>query len=58
VSQHSEVPFQSAYEKRNALAHGYHKIDFGVVRVTITASLPLLGKQFELLAAELANTAQ
>ncbi|WP_255503585.1 HepT-like ribonuclease domain-containing protein [Caballeronia sp. EK] len=53
VTQHPEVPFQSAYEMRNALTHGYHKIDFGVVWVTVREDLPALGKQFESLAVEL-----
>ncbi|MDR5745391.1 DUF86 domain-containing protein [Caballeronia sp. LZ029] len=53
VTQHPEVPFQSAYEMRNALTHGYHKIDFGVVWVTVREDLPALGKQFESLAIEL-----
>jgi uncharacterized protein with HEPN domain len=53
VAQHPEVPFQSAYEMRNALTHGYHKIDLGVVWVTIREDLPALGKQFESLDAEL-----
>jgi len=53
VVQHPEVPFQSAYEMRNALSHGYHKIDFGIVWVTIREDIPALGKQFQLLADEL-----
>ncbi|WP_281261812.1 HepT-like ribonuclease domain-containing protein [Caballeronia novacaledonica] len=40
---------------RNALSHGYHKIDFGVVWVTVREDLPALGKQFESLAAELSD---
>jgi uncharacterized protein with HEPN domain len=55
VSRHPDVPFQAAYEMRNALTHGYHKIDFGIVWMTISEDLPALGKQFELLAMELAN---
>lgn len=51
--QHPEVPFQSAYEMRNALSHGYHKIDLGIVWVTISEDLAALGEQFQLLAAEL-----
>ncbi|MDR5816394.1 DUF86 domain-containing protein [Caballeronia sp. LZ033] len=53
VTQHPEVPFQSAYEMRNALSHGYHKVDLGIVWVTARGDLPALGKQFELLATEL-----
>lgn len=38
---------------RNALSHGYHKVDLGIVWVTAREDLPALGKQFELLATEL-----
>lgn len=31
IARHSEVPLNFAYEMRNALAHGYFKIDFEVV---------------------------
>lgn len=40
VSQHPEVPLNFAYEMRNALAHGYFKIDFEVVWKTIHTELP------------------
>ena len=45
VSQHPEVPLNFAYEMRNALAHGYFKIDFEVVWTTIHADLPGLRTQ-------------
>ncbi|MDP1650210.1 MAG: DUF86 domain-containing protein [Rubrivivax sp.] len=35
-------PPSGAYEMRNALAHGYFKIDLGVVWTTITNDLPAL----------------
>ncbi|SAK47086.1 hypothetical protein AWB75_01019 [Caballeronia catudaia] len=53
AAQHPEVPFQSAYEMRNALTHGYHKIDLGILWVTIREDLPALGRQFESLAVDL-----
>ena len=45
VRQHPEVPLNFAYEMRNALAHGYFKIDFEVVWTTIHADLPGLRAQ-------------
>ncbi len=45
VSQHPEVPLNFAYEMRNALAHGYFKIDFEVVWKTIYTDLPRLRSQ-------------
>lgn len=49
VRQHPEVPLNFAYEMRNALAHGYFKIDFEVVWTTIHADLPGLRTQIEAL---------
>ena len=43
--QHPEVPLNFAYEMRNALAHGYFKIDFEVVWTTIYSDLPGLRTQ-------------
>ncbi len=40
--QHPEVPFNFAYEMRNALAHGYFKVDFELVWKTIHTDLPEL----------------
>jgi uncharacterized protein with HEPN domain len=45
ISQHPEVPLNFAYEMRNALAHGYFKIDFEVVWKTIHTDLPDLRAQ-------------
>jgi uncharacterized protein with HEPN domain len=42
VSEHSDVPFLAAYEMRNALAHGYFKVDFEIVWKTIERDLPEL----------------
>lgn len=42
AARHPELPLSGAYEMRNALAHGYFKIDFGVVWATITNDLPSL----------------
>ena len=42
AAQHAEVPFSIAYEMRNALAHGYFKVDLQVVWQTIVRDLPEL----------------
>ena len=43
--QHSEVPLNFAYEIRNALSHGYFKIDLEIVWKTIHDDLPELYEQ-------------
>jgi len=40
LQQYAHIPFLVAYEMRNALAHGYFKIDFEVVWQTIERDLP------------------
>jgi uncharacterized protein with HEPN domain len=40
IQEHSQVPFLSAYEMRNALSHGYFSVDFEVVWKTIERDLP------------------
>ena len=52
VRQHPEVPLNFAYEMRNALAHGYFKIDFEVVWKTIHTDLPELRTQVAALIAK------
>jgi uncharacterized protein with HEPN domain len=42
AARHPELPLSGAYEMRNALAHGYFKIDLGVVWTTIKNDLPIL----------------
>jgi uncharacterized protein with HEPN domain len=49
VDEHPEIPLNFAYEMRNALAHGYFKVDFEVVWKTIHADLPVLRAQVEAL---------
>ena len=51
VNQHPEVPLNFAYEMRNALAHGYFRIDFEVVWKTIHTDLPNLRSQVAALIA-------
>lgn len=45
AKQHPELRLNFAYEMRNALAHGYFKIDLEVVWQTIHADLPELHEQ-------------
>ena len=40
AASHAEIPWNFAYEMRNALAHGYFKIDQGIVWRTIETDLP------------------
>ncbi len=40
ANSHPEVPWHFAYEMRNALAHGYFKIDQNIVWRTIQNDLP------------------
>jgi uncharacterized protein with HEPN domain len=43
------VPWGFAYEMRNALAHGYFKVDLEIVWKTIHNDLPDLAHQIETL---------
>ena len=47
ASEHPEVPWGFAYEMRNALAHGYFKVDFEIVWRTLHHDLPGLAAQTE-----------
>lgn len=42
AGRHPDVPWNFAYEMRNALAHGYFKIDQDIVWRTIQTDLPRL----------------
>ena len=54
---HPEIPLASAYQMRNAVAHGYFEIDFEIVWTTIANDLPTLGHALEVaLAAEGADS--
>ena len=56
ANQHSNVPFSIAYEMRNALAHGYFKVDFEVVWKTIERDLPELENSLERLVKKLVES--
>jgi uncharacterized protein with HEPN domain len=43
AASHAEIPWNFAYEMRNALAHGYFKIDHSIVWRTIEVELPAFG---------------
>ncbi|WP_233236838.1 DUF86 domain-containing protein [Bordetella sp. LUAb4] len=42
VLEHSRIPFASAYQMRNAVAHGYFAVDYELVWNTIQRDLPAL----------------
>ena len=42
AAAHPELPLAFAYEMRNALAHGYFKVDLAIVWKTIETDLPEL----------------
>ena len=48
ISTHQELPFAFAYDMRNVLAHGYYKVDLGVVWKTIEKDLPYRREQVAL----------
>jgi uncharacterized protein with HEPN domain len=47
VAAHPELPFSSAYQMRNAVAHGYFKVDFEIIWKTIHNELPKLHGQIQ-----------
>jgi uncharacterized protein with HEPN domain len=50
VVAHPDLPLIAAYEMRNALSHGYFKVDLEIVWKTIHADLPALrGRVAEIL---------
>ena len=55
AKSHPEVPWNFAYEMRNALAHGYFKIDQDIVWTTIQTDLPCLKAALRAVADSLPN---
>lgn len=47
AEEHDYLPLNFAYEMRNALAHGYFKVDLQIVWKTIHVSLPELHQQIK-----------
>lgn len=53
AADHPALPLAAAYEMRNALAHGYFKIDLGIVWNTLKRDLPGMREQARSLLAAL-----
>ena len=53
ADEHEYLPLGFAYEMRNALAHGYFKVDLEIVWKTIHPSLPQLHAQIKQLLEEI-----
>lgn len=49
AQQHQQVPWGFAYEMRNALSHGYFKVDLDIVWSTVATDVPALRAQLALL---------
>ena len=47
VAAHPELPLTSAYQMRNAVAHGYFQVDFEILWNTIQRDLPGLHTKVE-----------
>lgn len=47
VTRHPELPLAFAYQMRNAVAHGYFRVDYEIVWKTIHADLPILYRQVQ-----------
>ncbi len=53
VTEHPELPLAYAYQMRNALAHGYFKVDLEIVWKTILKDLPVLHESVVLCMAKI-----
>lgn len=53
AAEHDYLPLGFAYEMRNALAHGYFKVDLQIVWKTIHVRLPQLHQQIRPLLDEM-----
>ena len=47
LADHPELPLASAYQMRNAVAHGYFQVDFEILWKTIQRDLPGLHTKVE-----------
>jgi len=52
AAAHPELPLSFAYEMRNALAHGYFKVDLALVWKTIETDLPDLHERVRSILAD------
>jgi uncharacterized protein with HEPN domain len=55
ASGHTELPLAFAYQMRNAVAHGYFKVDMEIVWKTIHNDLPELHDQVRKILEELSQ---
>ena len=55
AASHPELPLAFAYRMHNAVAHGYFKVDLGIVWKTIHGDLPLFREQIRKAADELSS---
>lgn len=53
AAAHPELPLAIAYEMRNALAHGYFKVDLKLVWRTLEVDLPPLKRSVEALVQQI-----
>jgi uncharacterized protein with HEPN domain len=53
VAAHPELPLTSAYQMRNAVAHGYFQLDFEILWKTIQRDLPDLHTKVEAIRVKL-----
>ncbi len=55
AAAHPELPLAFAYQMRNAVAHGYFKVDLDIVWKTIFVSLPDLHAEVQKTMTELSD---
>jgi uncharacterized protein with HEPN domain len=55
ATAHPELPLAFAYQMRNAVAHGYFRVDMEIVWKTIQGDLPALYRQTRELTEELSE---
>jgi uncharacterized protein with HEPN domain len=55
AAAHPELPLAAAYQMRNAVAHGYFKVDWGIVWNTVHGDLPNLRQQVQQVHAALST---
>ena len=55
AASHPELPLSFAYQMRNAIAHGYFKVDFEIVWKTIHRDLPSLHSRIQHAQASVRN---
>jgi uncharacterized protein with HEPN domain len=56
AAAHPELPLSVAYEMRNALVHGYFKIDLAIVWKSVEIDLPPLRERVQSILGALAQT--